>query len=770
MASRSKDEARIKFIADTAEFTSGIQSCNSSLSGLRSELKLNSVQMAGAGQSVELLRQRQSTLKQELEEASKKVELTSQKLEAAKRIYGEDSEEVQRLTRQLTEAKAQEQAIQNELDSTNEKIKDQTNHLKNLHDTLATAGDKVQAFGDKVSDVGGKLSVLSAGIVAVGTAAVTAAVGVEDGLANVSTLLTGTVDEVSARVAEMKDETISISNETGIAATELTSGLYQVVSAYGDTAESAQITAVAARAAAAGQAKTTDAVNLLSAVTKAYGDTSLAANQKVSDMAFTTVRLGQTTFPELASSMQRVTSTSNTMGVSQEELFGTFAGLTGVIGGAAEVSTKMQQALNSLLKPSDAMAESLSSLGYESGQAAVEELGLQGTLLALYDTVNQDDVAFGALFGSTEALTFALAEVGPNAEVIAEKIAAMGDATGATDTAFERMQTTSKDVKDTLNVVKNTLVTLGDTILTAAQPIIQAFGEKVQSLSDWFNGLDESTRTQIVTVAALVAAVGPVVVVVGKVISGVGTLISVFSMVASPVGIVIAVIGALVAAGVALYQNWDTVCAKANALKTGVLNVWNGIKSGISSAVSAVVSTVTAKFEAVKYAITHPIETAKSMVGAAIEGIKSFFNITLKFSGIKLPHISIGWKTTGVIAQAAKLLGLQGVPSFSVQWYAKGAVFDRPTLLAGGSGLSGVGEAGPEAVAPISVLQSYVAAAVEASIGGARLDRLISIVETIAAKDYSFSVDSTKLAQTSAGSFDAVNGQRMHLQDRGLVL
>jgi len=51
------------------------------------------------------------------------------------------------------------------------------------------------------------------------------------------------------------------------------------------------------KAAAGGVATTRDAIDLTSAVTKAYGDTSAAAVQGVSDLALETVRLGQTTFP-----------------------------------------------------------------------------------------------------------------------------------------------------------------------------------------------------------------------------------------------------------------------------------------------------------------------------------------------------------------------------------------------------------------------------------------------------------------------------------------
>ena len=75
---------------------------------------------------------------------------------------------------------------------------------------------------------------------------------------------------------------------------------------------------------------------------------------------------------------------------------------------------------------------------------------------------------------------------------------------------------------------------------------------------------------------------------------------------------------------------------------------------------------------------------------------------------MKLPKITIsGGKAPYGIAGKGKL------PSFDVQWKAKGAVFDQPTIFSTPKGFQGVGEAGPEAVAPISTLQAYIRDAVK---------------------------------------------------------
>lgn len=55
-------------------------------------------------------------------------------------------------------------------------------------------------------------------------------------------------------------------------------------------------------------------------------------------------------------------------------------------------------------------------------------------------------------------------------------------------------------------------------------------------------------------------------------------------------------------------------------------------------------------------------------------------------------------------------------------WHAEGAIFSKPTLFNTRLGLHGVGEAGPEAVAPIEKLQHYVSDAVNGAIAGLQLN------------------------------------------------
>lgn len=101
-----------------------------------------------------------------------------------------------------------------------------------------------------------------------------------------------------------------------------------------------------------------DTVNALAAVTKAYSDTSAEAVAHVADLSFETIRLGQTTMPELANAIQSATGSAAALGVSQEELYAGFASLTGVIGSTDTVGTALNTLYNKMLKPSKAADKS----------------------------------------------------------------------------------------------------------------------------------------------------------------------------------------------------------------------------------------------------------------------------------------------------------------------------------------------------------------------------------------------------------------------------
>ena len=273
---------------------------------------------------------------------------------------------------------------------------------------------------------------LGAGLTGLGAIAFSASNSINEGMANVATLIPGATE----RVKELKGEVQSLAISTGKSTDDISGGLYQVISAFGDTADTTKILEMNVKAAAAGVATTTEAINLTSAVTKAYGDTSAESVGKVADLAFMAVKLGQTDFPQLASSIGRVTPLAKEMMVTQEELFAVMATATGVTGGAAEVSTQLRGVLQSLMAPSADMTKLIEQMGFESGKAMVKELGLKGAIDAVVGTAEQSNMPLQKLMGSIEGQTLALTLAGSQSDVYKEKLGEMSKAAGAANTAY----------------------------------------------------------------------------------------------------------------------------------------------------------------------------------------------------------------------------------------------------------------------------------------------------------------------------------------------
>jgi TP901 family phage tail tape measure protein len=266
-----------------------------------------------------------------------------------------------------------------------------------------------------------------------------AAADFEYRMANTATLLDGAY---KPRIKELAAEVERLQMATGSSAKDLQDGLYQTISAFGDSTNSIKKLDVATKGSVAGMSTVTDSLNLLSAVTKGYGDTSGEAVEKVSDLAFLTVKLGQTTFPELASSMGKVVPMAATMKIKQEELFGAFATLTGVTGTAGEVSTQLSSIMGAMIKPTAGLTKVVKGLGFADGMTMMRQLGLQKTLIKLKEAVGGNDAAFGKLLRRKEAMVAAYALTGGQADVFAEKLQKMTKYAGATERAFQIMKNT----------------------------------------------------------------------------------------------------------------------------------------------------------------------------------------------------------------------------------------------------------------------------------------------------------------------------------------
>ena len=108
---------------------------------------------------------------------------------------------------------------------------------------------------------------------------------------------------------------------------------------------------------------------------------------------------------------------------------------------------------------------------------------------------------------------------------------------------------------------------------------------------------------------------------------------------------------------------------------------------------------VVAWFEEIRRGMSDKINAARDAISTAVEAIKGFFNFTFSWPSIPVPSFAItpsGWKIGDLLKGS--------IPDLSIAWNAAGGIFTSPTIFDTANGLQGVGEAGPEAILPLSKL------------------------------------------------------------------
>lgn len=493
--------------------------------------------------------------------------------------------------------------------------------------SLDTLEKKFESASQKFEAASKKFAPISAAVAGVGAASGKMALDFEDSMANVNTLL----DDPS-HLEGYKNAVRRISDNTGLSLETMSAGMYQAISSLGDGGEETErIFTTMARSAKAGGAEVSDSVALISAGMKGYNDVSNETAQKISDLAFQTAKLGVTTFPEMAKSMQPLFPLANSLNLSYEELFGSMATLTGVTGNTAEVSTQLKAVFSNLMAPTTAMQGVIEKYGYSSGQAMLESEGLAGMLKIVQNETGGQADKMAELFSSTEAVTAMTALTGSQFDTFNDKLGQMSDAAGATNAAYEKLQTNGDKLRKTWNQVKNTGVLLGSTMIDMMVPAIMMITDKIDTFSEYFANADDSTKRFIVTVGAIVAAIAPALMLMGK-LAGIGAALAKgFAMVSSPAGIVIALVAGLAAGFVHLMATND-------AFRECVIGIWQGIQAMVEPIISSIkekcatifsgisdgsaLDGIEGKFSGVVSKIQPAVETIKGMVSSAVEFIK----------------------------------------------------------------------------------------------------------------------------------------------------
>ena len=316
----------------------------------------------------------------------------------------------------------------------------------------------------------------------------------ESAMANVASLGVPNIEVLNSAVLDLAEE-------TPVAIESLTGGLYDVVSAGVDAANQMTVLEVSARAAKAGIAETSDALNLGSAVIKAYGK-DWSEMEGIMDQAFQTVKLGQTTFPALAQSMGQVAPLAATLKVSTQELFGAFSTLTGVTGDTSVVATQLRGIMAGLADPTAELKKLIEGVTGGTIEQALAQRGLAGVLKIVSEHTGGSASKMTELFGRIEAVNAALALSGAQYDTFIEKSGAMTESAGAMNEAFEKQSDT---IESQAQLIQNQLDAAMISAVEKMEPLISGVLDLASYLLsvDWEPFIDGA-------IAAAAAVAGPV--------------------------------------------------------------------------------------------------------------------------------------------------------------------------------------------------------------------------------------------------------------------
>ncbi len=284
----------------------------------------------------------------------------------------------------------------------------------------------------------------------------------------------------AAGFKQLKSEVAELAKEIPIARDLLANGLYQTISNGVPEDNWIEYLKTSARSAVGGLADINKVVGVTSTIIKNYG-LQWSAAADIQDKIQLTAKNGVTTFEQLAESLPTVAGNAAVLGVSVNELMGSFATLTGVSGNTAEVSTQLAAIFSSLVKPSSDAAKMAGEMGIQFDAAAITAAGgFRQFLVQLDRSVKEYSAAsgvleqevYGRLFGSARAIRALIPLQGELADKFAENVANMENSAGTMSAAYEEMASTGGAVNQMLRNQWAAVIDVVAGVTSAAQPYI----------------------------------------------------------------------------------------------------------------------------------------------------------------------------------------------------------------------------------------------------------------------------------------------------------
>jgi len=346
------------------------------------------------------------------------------------------------------------------------------------------ASGKLRGFGKGVADVGKKFLKMGAVAgIAIGGISVKLAGDFSKGLAEISTLMDDVTDDSMKRMGK---ELKNIHSQTGLALKSLTKARYDIVSAgFNDAASSAMVLNEAAKLAVGGVTTAASAADLLTTALNAYGFSADKAAD-VSDILFTTVKLGKTTMTELSASMGMMLPMAKSVNIALEDVSAALAVVTANGINTAEATTAINAMLKDFIKPTDDAAAAMKAHGIEIKRFDDGALDLVSTMEQF---AGMDPELVTQFIPNVRSLK-AVLTMANNTDRLADAIEEMGKRAGASTKAFDKLNKEWNTKIDKFKAnVQIGLIELGDFLIEKLTPLVDKANEVLGGIGEvgWAN-------------------------------------------------------------------------------------------------------------------------------------------------------------------------------------------------------------------------------------------------------------------------------------------
>tara|TARA_R110002020_G_scaffold168202_3_gene356882 strand:+ start:1284 stop:4343 length:3060 start_codon:yes stop_codon:yes gene_type:complete len=334
---------------------------------------------------------------------------------------------------------------------------------------LNQAGKEVDGFGKRIgSAVVTGVKVAAAAIAAMTAKGVADFMSFEKKMAEVFTLMPDlTADAEAQMTADMRN----LAKTMGIDLIDATNALYQAISAGVDKDNALEFLETAAKASIAGVSDLETSVAALTTIMNGYG-MSAGKAEEISDVLFSTVKIGVTNFTELGDNIGKVTPLTSELGISIQEVGAMMAVLTKNLGKGktAEAGTQLKSMLAELSKEGMKAFDNFVAAAGTTFPKFVAAGGSVGDALQiLTDKAKASDKTLLAMFRGVEAGMGALTLAADESKTLATAFKLINKDAGSMGVAFEKMEGTASRNWDKMKSGWNDLlITMG----AAAMPLV----------------------------------------------------------------------------------------------------------------------------------------------------------------------------------------------------------------------------------------------------------------------------------------------------------